>query len=515
VPIGATPGLRDPQVEFQPYKEQIDKCFEVLDAEDRRKLIALSQQIALGAHARAQASGSTVGFHELYETLMSTKIFRLEPKDIGTLDLLHLLEQTFGCINDNLKGQDRIWLYLDWSVVKNPRLLAAVFYLSTQKPGPDHWITTQSIRENIACMAFEGGERLAELEVELKLIEEAKRGVRLVKQLPKMGLEFHHYRIDDRKLAMIERHGGVPGMLEKGVDGLQFCNSLVSDLDHANPGRFLRMHEVLGEVIARLRFEDKISEEQGHTLKNRTLSKLLTLLGKQPARGRHAKGWSAMVAALMPYAGSKLDLEDYMVLGTVSGQPEVFRDLKLDTVLNRPAFRKRHRSSSPFKPHDDIIQILGVESFYSQAEVHRLNPFRGVLWRLVLALEEAAAQSSVVPAYAEDLKGARELLASTESLVSIIVRLNNYTKALSPYAPATLGEASFIYLSHVNRDQPTAWPPGLCEQFDRAEFRKTLRAIMAVEHHLPIIKDLGVESFFGPREINRMKGAHLSDALGL
>jgi hypothetical protein len=513
VRVGATSGFDDPQAAFQPYKTVIDKCFEVLDVEDRYRLTAMSRAIALSVHSHG--SGPASNIHELYEKLMSSKILQLQAEDIGTLDLLHLLEQTFGWVNANLKGHDRVWLYVAWSEVKNQNLLAAVFYLSTQKPAPDHWITTHSIRDKIGCIAFEGGERLAELEAELKLIEEAKRGVSLVNQLPKMGREFHHYRIDEGKLAMVERHGGVPALLEKGIDGHQFCKSLVGDLDHANLGHFLNMHEMLEEMIVRLRFEDKISEEQVHTLKNRTLSKLRKLLEKQPARGRHAKGCSTMVKALMPCAETNIDLEGYMVLGTVSGEPEVFKGLKLDTVLDRLAFRKRHRSSSPFKPHTDIIQILGVESFYSQAELHNLNPFRGVLWQLVLALEEGAAQSSVVPAYAADLKAAREVLESTEPLTSIIVRLNNYTKALSPYAPATLSEASFIYLSHVNKDRPTAWPLGLSERFNRGEFRKTLRAIMAVEHHLQIVKDLGVESFFSPREINLMKGAMLSDALGL
>lgn len=511
--IGATFGFDDPQAAFEPYKVVIDKCFEVLDVEDRYRLTTMSRAIALSV--QSQGSGTASSIHELYQNLMSNKIVRLKPEDIGTLDLLHLLEQTFGWVNANLKGHDRVWLHLDWSVVNNRNLLAAVFYLSTLKPAPDHWITTHSIRDKIGCIAFEGGDCLAELEAELKLIEGAKRGVRLVNQLPKMGREFHHYRIDERKLALIERHGGVSGLLEKGVDGLQFCKSLVGDLDHANMGHFLNMHEVLEEMIVRLRFEDKISEEQAQQLKSRTLGKLRTLLEKQPARGRHTKGCSAMVKVLMPYAGSKLDLEGYMVLGTVSGQPEVFKGLKLDSVLDRLAFRKRHRTSSPFKPHTDIIQILGVESFYSQAELHRLNPFRGMLWRLVMALEEVAAQSSVVPAYEEDLKSARELLESTEPLMSIIVRLNNYTKALSQFAPATLSEASFIYLSHLNKDRPTGWPTGLSERFNRGQFRKTLRAIMGVEHHLQIIKDLGVESFFSPKEINLMKGAMLSDALGL
>lgn len=78
-----------------------------------------------------------------------------------------------------------------------------------------------------------------------------------------------------------------------------------------------------------------------------------------------------------------------------------------------------------------------------------------------------------------------------------------------------MSEGSFIYMSHANKDQPTAWPSKLSEHFNRGEFRKALREILAVEYHLQIIKDLGVESFFSPREINLMKGARLSDALGL
>lgn len=512
--VGYTPGrFTDPEIAFAPFKAQIDKCFEFLDAQDTYTLITMNRQITLSANAQVGGSAST--FLELYETAMSHKIYQLQPEDISTVNLVALLDKTFGWMYENLKGHDTRWLYIDWNGVKNPRLLAAVFYLSSLRSESDGWITRHSIRQNIADIAFEGGERLAELVAELTLIEEAKRGVRLVHQLPKMAREIHHYRLDSSRLEMIERQGGVDGLLEKGVDGLQFCESLVSDLDHANLCHFVKMHEMLDRLIVRLKFEDKISEGQIHKLMNRVSLKLVKSLGKQANEGRHIKGCPEMVSALMPYVGADQALESYVILGTVSGRREDFQRLKLDTVLSRVAFRKRQRTSQPFDAHPDIIQILGAESFYSPAELHRLNPVRGLLWRLVYALEEVAKQSSDEPEYAVNLKASRELLETAEPMMSILTRLGYYLKALSPYAPVTMSEASFIYMSYLSLDQPIVWSPSLAANLNRIAFRKALREIITVEHHLPIIKNLGVESFFSAREINLMKGAHLSDALGL
>lgn len=512
--LGYTPGrFTDPEIAFEPFKAQIDKCFEFLDVQDTYALITMNRQITLSANAQVGGGAST--FLELYETAMSNKIYQLQPEDISTVNLVALLDKTFGWMYENLKGYETRWLYIDWNGVKNPRLLAAVFYLSSIRSESDGWLTTQSIRQNIADIAFEGGVRLAELEIELTLIEQAKRGVRLVHQLPKMAREIHHYRLDSPRLEMIERQGGVDGLLDKGVDGLKFCESLVSDLDHANLRHFVKMYELLDGLIVRLKFEDKISESQIHKLMNRVLPKLVKSLGKQTNGGRYTKGCPEMVNALMSYVGVDQDLESYIILGAASGRREAFQRLKLDTVLSRVAFRKRQRTSKPFDAHPDIIQILGVEGFYSQAELHRLNPVRGLLWRLVYALEEVAKQSTEEPEYAVNLKASRELLESAEPMTSAMTRLGFYLRALSPYAPATMSEASFIYMSFLSLDQPIAWHPDLAAHLKRAAFRKALREIMTVEHHMPIIKNLGVESFFGAREINLMKGAHLTDALGL
>lgn len=100
---GYTPGqINDPETAFAPFKAKVDKCFEILDAQDTYTLITMNRQITLSANA--QVGGGGTKFLELYETAMSNKIYQLKPDDISTVNLVHLLDQTFGWMNEHLKG---------------------------------------------------------------------------------------------------------------------------------------------------------------------------------------------------------------------------------------------------------------------------------------------------------------------------------------------------------------------------------------------------------------------------
>jgi hypothetical protein len=498
---------------FEPFRAQIDACFEFMDKESVHNLILISRVISSQAIDLGDVRHATEFFLQ-FSNYLSSAVAKLDEGDIATVDLIAVLDKVFGWINQSCPKDGLCYLWISWPSVTNINLLSAAFHFAANN---SKWVMQRSVQGAIACIAFEGGERLGRLVTELERIEQVYPKTKLVSCMPAMASDIFKFPVTRQTLAMFERCGGIEALVSRKVDLVLASEAVLGLLNNPELEIRAKAYPLLNQLWAHLQAEGSLSESRLSGQKNAALKRMLSTLGKKSPLVRTNEPFANMIRSLIPYASADIGVEGFVIMGSVCQQPELFWPLKLHTTLNRVEFRKRMRIGKPFEAPNDVIHVLGVESFYTPGELHKMTGVRGVLMELVGALE-ALRQTQGRAEYDVELLIARASLETVETSVTKVtkqVRLQDHLLNLSPYVPANLSERAFIYLSWLNLAKPPVWPANLVNTFNKTVFKKALREICDIEYHLQIVKDLGVQSFFNAREINLMKGAVLNSALGL